>query len=48
VGASCLVVNGVDDKLWGRFFTLAKGDGGAKLKLLLKIVDVDDNGKPLV
>ena len=47
-GASCLVVDGVDDELWGRFFTLVEGDSGAKLKSSLKIVDADDNGEPLV
>ena len=47
-GASCLVVDGVDDELWGRFFTLAEGDDGAKLKSLLKVVDADDNAGPLV
>jgi hypothetical protein len=47
VGASCLVVDGVDDECWGRFFTLAEGGGMAKLKLSLKIVDADDNGEPL-
>ena len=42
-----LHVDGVDDELWGRFFTLAKGDGRAKLKSSLKVVDADDNGGPL-
>ena len=46
-GASCLVVDGVDDELWGRFFTLAEGDGRAKLKSSLKVVDAVDNGGPL-
>ena len=48
VGASCLVVDGVDNGLWVRFFTLVEGDSGAKLKPSLKIVDADDNGEPLV
>ena len=37
----CFCVDGVDDELWGRFFTLAKGDGRAKLKSPLKVVDVE-------
>ena len=36
-----LHVDSVDDELWGRFFTLAKGDGRAKLKSPLKVVDVE-------
>ena len=42
-----LCVDSVDDELWGRFFTLAEGDGGVKLKSSLKVVDADDNGGPL-
>ena len=47
-GASCLVVDGVDNELWVRFFTLVEGDSRAKLKSSLKIVDADDNGEALV